>query len=351
MKKIKISSKVGKIIFIVSAIVFVISLAFLVKLCFLEPHENKTTMQEIEEVYYKDADSDEKQERGDLAAVQAINGDIKGWIKLDGTPINYPVLQSPDTDSTYYLYRNYKKNSSGFGSIFLDSLCEPAKPSKNLILYGHNMRDGSMFGHLLKYDNLDFYKEHPVIMFDTTDEQADWKIISVFKTNTLEKHGEIFDYLKIDFANDNDFLQFVYDVRVRSLIDIPVDVGKNDRLITLSTCSYELDDFRTVVVARKVREGESTAVELRNAKMNENPLMPRSYYTRYGGKAPVLGGFIVKQLKKTETMFMKKSSFFTRFLEVICVEFFKLFDYTLKNSYFSLLAVSLIATTNAYKFA
>ncbi len=291
MKKIRSSSKLRKIIFILSAIVFIISLVIIVKLWIVEPHENNSTMKEIEELYYKDADSEPPQERGDLASVVSINSDIKGWIKIENTPINYPVLQSQNIDSTYYLHRNYKKNSSSFGSIFLDSLCDISKPSKNLILYGHNMRDGSMFGNLLKYDNLDFYKERPVIMFDTLDGQGDWKIISVFKTNTLKEQGELFNYLMIDFSSDKDFLDFVYNVRIRSLIDTPVDIGKNDQLIILSTCSYELNDFRTVVVARKVREGESAAVEVKNAKMNENPLMPEGYYARYGGEAPTVNGF------------------------------------------------------------
>lgn len=291
MKKIRHSNKLRKIVFVLSAIVFVVSLVIIVKIWFIEPSENNSTMKEIEELYYKNADSEPQQERGDLVSLLNVNSDIKGWIKIDNTPINYPVLQSAQTDSTYYLHRNYKKNSSSFGSIFLDSLCDISKPSKNLILYGHNMRDGSMFGNLLKYNNLDFYKERPVIMFDTLEEQGDWKIISVFKTNTLEEQGELFNYLMIGFSSDKDFLDFVYNVKIRSLIETPVDIGKNDRLITLSTCSYELNDFRTVVVARKVRAGESTAVDVNSARMNENPLMPDGYYTRYGGKAPVVNGF------------------------------------------------------------
>lgn len=289
MKFLKNSDKLRKIIFVLSTIVFVTSLAIIINLCFIEPHKNSETMREIEDVYYGDEEAET--DRGNLEDLLAINSDIKGWIKINDTLINYPVLQSEDTDSTYYLYRNYKKNSSGFGSIFLDSLCDIDEPSKNLILYGHNMRDGSMFGNLLKYDKLDFYKEHPTIIFDTTAEQADWKIISIFKTNTLESQGEIFNYLKIDFANDKDFLDFVYDVKIRSLIETPVDISKNDSLITLSTCSYELDDFRTVVVARKVRQGENPGVAVQNAVLNENPLMPKGYYTRYGGEPPEINGF------------------------------------------------------------
>ncbi len=285
----KISNKSRKIIFVLSVVVFVTSLAIIINLCFIEPYKNSKTMREIEELYY--GDKEITNERGNLVDLLDVNSDIKGWIKINDTVINYPVLQSEETNSTYYLYRNYKKISSGFGSIFLDSLCDIDKPSQNLILHGHNMRDGSMFGNLLKYDSLDFYKEHPTIIFDTIAEQADWKIISIFKTNTLESQGEIFNYLKIDFANDNDFLNFVYNVKIRSLIETPVDISKNDSLITLSTCSYELDDFRTVVVARKVRQNENSAVAVQNAEINKNPLMPKGYYIRYGGEAPKINGF------------------------------------------------------------
>ena len=199
MKKPK---NLKKIIFILSAVIFVVSLGIIVNLCFIEPYQNASTLKEIEEVYYKEADSEE--ETGNLAALMAINSDIMGWIRINDTPINYPVLQSAPSDPIYYLYRNYKKEHSGFGSIFLDSLCDLEKPSKNLILYGHNMRDASM---------------------------------------------------------------------------------------SLSTCSSELKEFRTVVVAREVREGESPEVDVENAKIRGNPLMPQGYYAKYGGKAPKINGF------------------------------------------------------------
>lgn len=286
MKKPK---NLKKIIFILSSVIFVISLGIIINLCFIEPYQNTSTLKEIEEVYYKEADSEE--EAGNLAALMAINSDIKGWIKINDTPINYPVLQSDPSDSIYYLHRNYKKERSGFGSIFLDSLCDIEKPSKNLILYGHNMRDASMFGHLIRYDDLNFYKQRPKITFNTLEKRSEWKIISVFKTNTLESQGKLFDYLKIDFTTDKEFLDFVYDVKVRSILDTPVDIGKNDRLITLSTCSSELKEFRTVVVAREVREGESPEVDVEKAKIRGNPLMPQGYYAKYGGKAPKINGF------------------------------------------------------------
>lgn len=274
----------------------VTAIILLIKFFVVEPTLNKKNISEIEEVYYNSEDYSKDEDlpdpRGNLSAVRNINEDIKGWIKINDTVIDYPVLQSSQADNSYYLYRNYKKESNnGFGSIFIDSLCDIENPSKNIILYGHNMRDSSMFGALLKYNDLNYYKARPVIIFDTINEEANWKIISIFKTNTLSNQGEIFDYLKIDFANDKSFLKFIYDVRNRSLIDIPVDVCAEDRIITLSTCSYELEDFRTVVVARKVREGESVEVDVDAAKKNPNPLMPAGYYSKYGGQAPNIADF------------------------------------------------------------
>ena len=128
------------------------------------------------------------------------------------------------------------------------------------------MNDGSMFGNLMKYGstsgNLDFYKESPTIEFDTPEGNADYKIISVFKTNTLSSQGEFFNYMVGDFQNEKDFMNYVYNVRIRSLINCPVDVNEDDQLLTLSTCSYEFTEFRTVVVARKVRGGESSKVNV-----------------------------------------------------------------------------------------
>lgn len=275
MKKIKSSDKTRKIIFALSLIVFIVSLGMLIKLCFVDTYVNDNTTNEIKQVYYES--NNENSTPMDLNSLHSINADIKGWIKIKDSKIDYPVLQSGTKLPEYYLYRNYKKEYTGFGSIFLDSLCNIEEPSKNLILYGHNMRDSSMFGDLLKYSDLNYYKARPTITFDTVAEKGEWKIISIFKTNTLEEQGEIFDYLMIDFKNDKDFLEFVHDVTVRSLINIPVDTNKDDRLITLSTCSYEMKDFRTVVVARKVRDNESSEVNVDLATVNKNPLMPTGH--------------------------------------------------------------------------
>ena len=105
------------------------------------------------------------------------------------------------------------------------------------------MNDGSMFGDLMSYGgtegDLDFYKDHPTFTFDTPQGDGVYKIISYYKTNTLSSHGEFFNYMVGNFQNEKDFMNYVYNVRIRSLINCPVDVNEDDELITLSTCSYE----------------------------------------------------------------------------------------------------------------
>lgn len=228
----------------------------------------------------------------------AINDEIVGWIEINDTPIDYPILwhKSDNSTSQYYLSHTYNRNYSSYGSIFVDYRCPNGMKDKNVILHGHHMNDGSMFGGLLNYGktkgNLDFYKKAPTISISTADEGATtYKIISVFKTSTLSDHGEFFNYMIGEFQNEKDFMNYVYNVRVRSLFNCPVDVNEDDTLLTLSTCSYEFSEFRTVVVARKVRNGESEKVDVSQASLNSNPVWPDVYYKRYGGTRPTVTDF------------------------------------------------------------
>jgi len=222
-----------------------------------------------------------------------INEDIKGWISIEGTYINYPVLQSSTDDPEYYLYRNFFKENDKAGSIFLDIKSSVEDNSKHLILHGHNMHTtDSMFHALMEYKKSSFYHDHPIIKFDTIYEKAQWKIFSIFVTNGTSLWEPLFDYTRTDFENDSDFMNFVYQLRLRSLYNIDsVDVNEKDQLLTLSTCSYELNNYRTVIVARKIREGEEITVDLDTVTINPNPLYPKSWYDYYGGKAPSFTSF------------------------------------------------------------
>ena len=200
-----------------------------------------------------------------------------------------------DANGQYYLNHNYKGDYDSYGCIFLDYRCKNGTNSKNIVLHGHHMNDGSMFGNLLNYGgtegDLDFYEENPTIRFDTPSGNGTYKIISVYKTNTLSSHGEFFNYMVGDFQNEKDFMNYVYNVRVRSMINCPVDVNEGDELITLSTCSYEYTNFRTVVVARKTRIGEDATVDTSKASLNKNAVWPEVYYATRGGTRPKVTDF------------------------------------------------------------
>ena len=295
-----------KCVVIASFLVFCWALGLLMYNMVFLSVQNKQLNGEIQKIYHGTTDDgssgggDTKPDTGDSFdwnSLKKINDEIVGWIQINDTRIDYPVLwhEGDDRSSQYYLSHNYKGEWDPWGSIFIDYRCSKAEESKNVVIHGHHMDDGSMFADLLKYGgtsgNLDFYKSSPTITFNTPEENATYKIISVFKTNTLSSQGEFYNYMVGDFQNEKDFMNYVYNVRIRSLFNCPVDVNEDDELITLSTCSYEFTDFRTVVVARKVRDGESTKVDTSQASINNNAVWPEVYYNRYGGTRPEVTDF------------------------------------------------------------
>jgi sortase B len=146
-----------------------------------------------------------------------------------------------------------------------------------------------MFHYLLEYKKVSYYKERPVITFDNIYSTGEWKIFAVFITNGSDDKEPFFNYTKSTFKNSTEFLNFIYQLRIRSVLNIDtVDINENDQLLTLSTCSYEIDNYRTVIVARKVREGEDTTVDVDSVTKNPQPLYPQTYYNHYEGEAPEL---------------------------------------------------------------
>lgn len=277
-KKIKIYN----FIIFIAIMAVLISGYFLIKFFYLEPKQNEETNEDIRGIYYSRENKEES-----FDELRKINKDIIGWIKIENTPIDYPVLESAN-----YLYKNYKGEYSRYGSIFTDNSSKLENNPQNIILHGHHMNNGSMFASICDFADLTFYKANPTFKFDTIYEKGNWKIISVFKTNTDPAHGEVFDYFISDFGNSKDnFLEYIYQVRLRSIIDTPVDINEDDKIVTLSTCSYELKDFRTVVIARKVRENEDENVDTSQAKYNAKVLYPDAYYKKFGGSKPEVTNF------------------------------------------------------------
>ena len=182
----------------------------------------------------------------DLSALQEKYPDIKGWISIPGTCVDYPVLQSSADDPEHYLRRTYKGEHRTAGSIFFQWDCTPE--SKNLVVYGHNMNDGTMFAVLQKMADEAFRKEHSKILLQTSDGLREYQIAAVLKTD-IQK----LSFNRTVFAEDADFLSFQEALFAQSIYEPETIPGEDCRLLTLVTCSYEWESARTVVVATEVR--------------------------------------------------------------------------------------------------
>lgn len=228
------------------------------------------------------------------------NSHVKGWIK-DST-MDYVVLQSPKSDPEYYLFKDFYGDYYKAGSLFLDRRSSVETPTQNFVIHGHNMisTPEKMFHYIKFYKDVSYYKKHPIISFDTIYEEADYKVFALIKTTPKVKKDYFFEYRQSIFEDSSDFLNFVYQVRIRSLIIVDdVDINENDTLLTLSTCSYEVDnDYRTVAFARKIREGESSNVNMKTVRVNKNPLYCDDYYKQNGGKAPKLPATFEEAMEK-----------------------------------------------------
>ena len=215
------------------------------------------------------------------------NSDFVGYIKIDGTAVDYPVVQCNDDE--FYLTHNFDKQPEERGAIYMSSACDSSLRDFNTVLYGHNWLDTTMFSEVTKYENIDFYKEHPVIHFDTAYNDMEWKIFAVFITNADENEddGYIFNYIYPHLGGEN-FSGYISEVNKRTLYKTGVDVNSSDKILTLSTCSRKMDvsgykaDARIVVAARLVRDGESSAVDTSKAEINPNPKYPQRYFDNMG---------------------------------------------------------------------
>lgn len=195
----------------------------------------------------------EATEPGMIAGYEEIynqNPDTVGWIKLEGTKLNYPVMQTPD-DPNYYLYRDFDKKDSKRGSIYAWGDADINKPSDNITIFGHNMADGSMFASLGAYTSKHAWENNPLLTFDTLDEYHTYKIFAVFKTSA--NVGQGFSYHKfVDAANEEEFNEFVSTCKDLAFYDTGITPVYGDKLICLSTCEYTLDNGRLVVAAVRI---------------------------------------------------------------------------------------------------
>lgn len=211
------------------------------------------------------------------------NPDTAGWIKVGGTYIDNVVVQTENNSD--YLDRNFYGQKAQPGTVFADYRCNvndyDDNQSKNIILYGHNQRDGTMFGTLSYYKvkpssgstkGFDFYVNHPTFEFSNLYEEYTYKIIAAFVIEVEPQHtrdGIIFDYHNyINFGKSRPFDSFRENILKHTAINTGVDFDENDKYLTLSTCSNEFEPSRFVVIGRRVRDGESAEVDTTLASVN-----------------------------------------------------------------------------------
>lgn len=214
----------------------------------------------------------------DYALYYAKNPQTIGYLKIDGTKIDTPVVQA-DNDK-YYLRHDFNGNSTSYGAVFATYKAGFKPFDRNTLLYGHNMFDGERFAALANYKSIDYFKKHPTIQFDTLFEKHQWKVYAVILTNgsTASNNGYFFDFT-YDNCSDTCFEEYIEELDKRKLYETGVDLLPTDKLLTLCTCTYEFDDARLVVIARMVREGESEEVDTKLAKFKDTPVKyPESYY-------------------------------------------------------------------------
>ena len=174
-----------------------------------------------------------------------------GWVKIDDTNIDYPVMQTSDNE--YYLKRDLDGNNDKNGCIFMDKDCDVLKPSTNFIIYGHHMKSGNMFGKLDKYEDVSYYEKHPYIQFDTIYEKGIYQVMYVFRSRVYREDEIVFKYYQfIDANGEQEFNSYMKEMAAMSFYDTGVTAEYGDQLLTLSTCDYQETNGRFVVVAKKI---------------------------------------------------------------------------------------------------
>lgn len=187
--------------------------------------------------------------------IREQNSDLVGWIRIEGTKIDYPVLQTPDHPN-FYLNHNFDGKSSIYGAPYMAEECDLSKDCRNILIYGHHMKNGSMFAALDGYLDQAFYKEHPIVQFDTLTEYGDYQVIAVFTMNAADPENPIYDW--IFCGNEEAFDSYVSYVKKLSVYDTGAEAQWGDHLISLITCEYTHKDGRLIVVAKKTEEEGSS---------------------------------------------------------------------------------------------
>lgn len=183
--------------------------------------------------------------------IREQNSDLVGWVKIEGTKIDYPVLQTPD-DPNFYLKHDFDKKTSVYGAPYVAEECDLSQDCKNIVIYGHHMKNGSMFASLDEYLDPAYREAHPIVQFDTLEEYGDYEVMAVFAINAADPDNPLYRY--ISGANEEVFGEYVSYVQQHSAYDMGVTAEWGDHLLSLVTCEYTHKDGRLIVVAKKIEQ-------------------------------------------------------------------------------------------------
>ena len=202
-------------------------------------------------IHYTEEEEIELKVLEEYQTLYSKNRSLIGWLKIDDTNIDYPVMQTSNNE--YYLDHNYSQEYDKNGSLFLDKDCDVVHRSTNLIIYGHHMKSGKMFGNLNRYSSEDYCKQHSTIQFDTIYEKGTYEVMYVFRSRIYNEDEVVFKYYQfLDAASEKEFNSNMQEMAELSLYDTGVTAVYGDELLTLSTCDSSEEDGRFVVVAKRV---------------------------------------------------------------------------------------------------
>ncbi|MBQ8576114.1 MAG: class B sortase [Clostridia bacterium] len=228
----------------------------------------------------------------ELIKAYSVNNDVVGWLYIPGTNVNTPIVQSDDNN--YYLRYNFYGSNTNYGTAYADYRCKKNTLSANTVIYGHNMPSGTHFYDVHRYEDIEWYKQHPIITYTTLNGSYTFLVYTAFYSTGTVKYngGYYFNYIYPNMGPVS-MKGYIEQIDQRAIYTTAVDLKPTDRIITLSTCTHSLDsacgmdiDGRLVVVGRLLRAGENIDVDTSKAKSNPNYRRPQIWYDKKGKTNP-----------------------------------------------------------------
>ena len=248
-RKEKRKANKAKIIISIIQLIFIVVLIYSLINIFLWYKSNKANKQAMEELsqtieIVKEDGEDDKKYKINFEELKSKNSDTVAWLKVENTNIEFPVVKA--NDNSYYLTHNFNKEDNSAGWIFADYKNKFNGKDKNIVIYGHNMRDNSMFGSLKNVIKEEWHnnENNKYIILATENEYSIYEVFSVYQ---IEKEDY---YIKTDFNSDKEFEEFLQKVKERSIKDFNIDISKENSILTLSTCANN-NKYRVVLHAVK----------------------------------------------------------------------------------------------------